>query len=339
MGVGMILATWMHWRTVAQIGAIFSLVGGIVITRAPKTNLYNNTKHQKPTKKMITPVDVEEKDDKDKYHIQEGGEDDDEVDFYCSTVTDSLRRILGKPRFWMLALSYGTTFLAGGLDRILGTFYLQVVPNISPAVCGGLTLSIALGLMHGLVVNSQHFTELQSPQARKRFLSLLYLVAVLATAGLAVVASGDVHAWLPHNGILRTSLIFFFSGAMASTMAFQFYQLPPMIAQSLFGQDKAVCISLLDGCGFLFSAPIFAATSHFIPNYGWASAWIMFALLFGVTGAIMVQSLGPVLQSSATEADFDDLMDYQAYQCGNDISRVDTCTKPDNSSASERPKS
>jgi MFS family permease len=292
MGMGVALASTFHWRVVARMGAVTALLGGLCITRAPKTE-------------MPLPLQA----------------------FSFASVKDTLKRILGNFTFWLLAVAYGLTFVAGGVDRILGTFYRQVVPSLPTPVCGGLTLSITLGLMHGLVADSQTFTNQPHEAAKKRFLSICYVKTVLATVGLAVVAFGDVAGWLPPSIILRTTLIAVLSAYMASNIAFQYYQFPPMIARSMFAEDKAVCISLLDGAGFLLSAPIFAVTSQFIPAYGWSYAWIMFAGFFAISGVILVQTLGPVLQNS--NDDEDDTMDYHAYECGN-VSAHDAASQQKN---------
>lgn len=197
----------------------------------------------------------------------------------------NIRRLLG--------LAHSMAFCTRGTERILGTFYSHVA-GLPQNIAGGLTLSITFGLMYGLVTGSKKFSALQGkPEEQKKFLAKRYRKSFAATLGLGLVASFG--GFLQSN-ILTAAVVALLSGTMIANVAFQYYQFPALIAKE-FGQHKAVCISFLDGFGFLLSAPIFATCSKLVPTSGWSSAWVMLAALFGAAGVLMVKSIGPVLEA------------------------------------------
>jgi MFS family permease len=259
--VGMTLASTLHWRVVAQIGAATALAGGLLIARAPQPDVA-------PTPEA--PLSVQ-------------------------SIGASLKAILGSPLFWMLALAHSMAFVARGTDRILGTFF-QHMADLPQAVSGGLTLSITLGLVHGLVTGSKQFTALTDVASKKRFLAKRYAVSVAAALGLT--ATAHYGPAFVSSKFLLTAVIGMLSGAMASNVAFQYFQFPAMIAKSRFAEHKAIVISFLDGFGFLLSAPIFAATGKIVPALGWSSAWGMLAALFGAGAVLMLSTIQPVLEKS-----------------------------------------
>lgn len=260
--VGMTLASTLHWRTVAQIGALTAAVGGLIIARAPPPDI-------------APPVEA---------HLS------------VQSIATALRSILGRPLFCMLALAHAMAFVARGTDRILGTFFQNMVADIPQAVAGGLTLSITLGLVHGLVTGNRIFSTQTSVTAQKRFLTRRYATSVVATLGL--MATAQYGPALISSRVLLTAVIGLLSGCMASNVAFQYFQFPAMIAKSQFADHKAIVISFLDGFGFLLSAPIFAAAGRIVPALGWSSAWGMLAALFAAGAVLMLASIRPVLEKS-----------------------------------------
>jgi MFS family permease len=266
--VGVALASALHWRTTAQLGAVMALVGALVISRAPKQ-----------PHKELKPVALVEK-------VNKKGS-------WMSAVGASLKALLANKLFWMLALAHSMAFVARGTDRILGTFFHEFA-SLPHSISGGLTLSITLGLVYGLVTGSKQFAGLAHCQtSQRRFLAKRYVLNVAATLGLtALAATGGTLG----NKIVLAAAVALLSGTLASNIAFQYFQFPSMIAK-LFGEHKAVCISFLDGFGFLLSAPIFAATAKLVPSLGWSSTWGLLAVLFGAAGALMLYAIAPVLEA------------------------------------------
>lgn len=273
--LGAALASSLHWRVVAQIGAAMALAGGLIISRAPKPQPDDDVSRSSAPS-APPPLSLQ-------------------------SIARSLRAVLGSKLFWMLALAHSMAFVARGTDRILGTFFQSMAGDAIPqALAGGLTLSITLGLVHGLVTGSKQFTALSQADnnvtSKKRFLAKRYAASVAAALGLTATAQYGP-ALIPSKFLL-TALIGLLSGCMASNVAFQYFQFPAMIAKSQFADHKAIVISFLDGFGFLFSAPIFALTGKLVPALGWSSAWGMLAALFGAGAALMLYSIQPVLEKS-----------------------------------------
>lgn len=265
--LGTTLCTTFHWRSVARFGAAMAMAGSLTIAQAPGKEA------------SITS-------EKDKVPL-------------LQSIQESLKAILGSKLFWLLGLAHAMAFATRGTERILGTFY-HAAAGLPQAIAGGLTLSITFGLMYGLVTGSKKFSALQgSPDAQKQFLARRYRKSFAATLGLALAASPIGSSLLQGRSLLSAAVIALLSGTMIANVAFQYYQFPAMIAKE-FGRHKAVCISFLDGFGFLLSAPIFATCSKLVPTRGWSSAWAMLAVLFGLAGALMVKSITPVLESDNT---------------------------------------
>ena len=81
---------------------------------------------------------------------------------------------------------------------------------------------------------------------------------------------------------------------MSFHVSYQFFQFPTMVAKS-FADHKEVCLSWMDGIGYLFAAPVFAATGRIVPSYGWFPAWGMLSVLFACAGMLMMHALPPIL--------------------------------------------
>ena len=105
--------------------------------------------------------------------------------------------------------------------------------SMSPAVAGGLTLSVTLGLVYGLVTGQRKYVAAETVPLRRAFLQKRYLTSVAATLGLVVLAQCG---GLGVSPVLRTGLVALLSGTMTSNVAFQYFQFPAKIAKSKFAQ-------------------------------------------------------------------------------------------------------
>lgn len=150
----------------------------------------------------------------------------------------------------------------------------------------------------GLVSASKVFPGL-TIAGQKKFLTKRYITNIAAACGLTTVAtifSGGGEA-LPSLAAKAgvAAAVALFSALLSANVSFQFYQMPTYVAK-LYQDHKEVCISWLDGIGFLFSAPVFAATAKIVPNYGWGATWAMLTVLFAGAWTLMMNSLTPVLE-------------------------------------------
>ena len=266
------LCTFFHWRTVANVGAGIALFGWLVISNAPGRQAAEEA-----------------------HSLREP--------FHWYSVVASLRAILGSSLFWKLAVPYSMVFVACYTDRLLVPFYFEMT-SMSQNFCGGLTLSVTFGLIHGLMTGSATYTHLQEVGQKKAFFRNRYVGNVVSA--LALMALAHSGPTMIANPIVLASLVFFFSAMMASTVAFHFFQLPAMIAQR-YPDHKPVCLSFLDGFGYLLSIPVFSVLGTVVPNFGWEAGWGLLAVLFAIAGTVMVGYLGPVLDSAKFFSDEDDL--------------------------------
>lgn len=270
------------WKLVAQLAGLLALSGAAVmgrfVTEYPRTATANQVSQG---------VSISKQQDKEP--------------FSWRSIGQSLKAVCGTRLFWLAAFAHGLTYLSRQSDRILGTFF-QHVSGLPQGLCGGLTASITLGFVHG-VVSGKHWPTLAAKE-KKRMFARRYQTSVVAALMLAVTATDNVMALLPSWPWLKAGLVALASGLMASSLSYQFYQMPPAVA-SLYGKNRAVVTSFLNAMGFLVAAPVWAVTAKLIQHlsFGWAAAWTQLALLFGVAGACMLQALPPVLaqQSSAKE--------------------------------------
>ena len=299
---GMTLSSAFHWRHVAQLGACVAFGGAALISRAPGREQAAARQQTKPK-------------------------------FQWRSVTESLKAVLGSKLFLVLGLCHAMAFVARGTDRILGTFFFEMAGSgLTQSVCGGLTLSITLGLVYGLITGAKKFAKCEDLAQKRGFLKKRYLTSVAATLGLTVLAHLGATGVIVNRAVI-SALVALMSGVMASNIAFQYFQFPAMIAQK-YGDHKAVVIrydilfpflyailllcppsnmrltiflffwfSFLDGFGFLMSAPIFATMGKIVPTLGWSSGWTVLATLFGSAALLMLTAINPVLNLTKTPAE------------------------------------
>lgn len=166
---------------------------------------------------------------------------------------------------------------------------VKLTPSCSPgSVCGGLTVSITFGFMHGLL-SGKVFHSLKSVQAKTAMWRRRYISAFFSAVTLAMIAQLSLS---PVMAALAVSLA---SATMASSVSFQFYQCPAMVSGG-FLQDKAVCLSFIDGLGFLVAVPVWALTGRIVRTLGWSAAWSLMATMIGIGGVLMNQALPSILQ-------------------------------------------
>ena len=124
-------------------------------------------------------------------------------------------------------------------------------------------------------------------EGKKQMLARRYGTA--SVAALILAASAHHGVVRPHGVAVIVALA---SGAMASSLSFQFYQIPNMVA-SVYGEHQAICVAFLDGIGYTLAAPIWALVGRIVvdPSLGWSFAWALLAGLFAVGGAGMLYSL------------------------------------------------
>jgi len=152
---------------------------------------------------------------------------------------------------------------------------------------------VTAGLVYGLV-SGRAFHNIKDTTRQKTFIARRYAGAVFSALALAVVAHPAVSS-LISSKLIMASLLTGLSACMTFCMAFQFFHIPSMVAQT-FGENKAVCLSWMDAMGFFLSAPIWATVGQLVATRGWSMAFVMIAALFGVGGMVMTKAITPVLE-------------------------------------------
>ena len=168
------------------------------------------------------------------------------------------------------------------------------------SMCGGLTASLTIGLMVGLLLqDGEAFFSSSLSQQRKQ-ISKWYQQAVCSLMGLAVLAalSSTSNTILPQS--LRIALACVGSGTFGAKMAFMFFQLPSLVASVEFPAHKAICLSLLESIGFFATAPIWKGVGWMVSSsqssLGWTTAWLAVAGIVGVCGVTLVHTISPLLE-------------------------------------------
>lgn len=269
--VGTFLAGAHHWRIVSKVGAAVAMLGAFLIAQAP-----GRVHAEEIAKKM---------------HATTG----------CNSVFKAVHSILERRQFWILAFAYSMVFVCACVDRILVSYYYEMT-HLPHNICGGLTLSVTVGLVHGLISGSKRYALLETLGQKIIFLRNRYLCNIASALALALLSYFGP-AYASYDAILLRKLVvafgvFALSAAMASSVAFQFLQLPAMIAQE-YRENKAVCMSWLEGIGFLFSIPTYRFLVYVVPRHGWPLGWGVLATIFAIGGAVMLRSIGPTLEKSS----------------------------------------
>lgn len=268
------------WRALARIGAGVAVTGGLLAQglvtewpELPKGRLPwpapSAAAAQAKPKKALKPRDI----------------------------LKSLRHVMGSRIFWQVGFAHATTSLARTSDKILGGFF-QDTTALSTSLCGGLTAFVTIGFLHGLSKGRQ-FHELKDSKSKSRMLRKSYAVSVLSTVGMAMCANKWLTGIVCPSKMVLAIVAAMFSGVMASSLSIQYFQIPTIVAQT-FGENKAVCLSFLDGLAFFLSAPILAGTGQIVGrlgDYGWSTALSLLAVLFGVGGLLMVDIFPSVVDA------------------------------------------
>jgi MFS family permease len=205
------------------------------------------------------------------------------------SLLQSLSHVLGSRRFWMVGLSHSTVCLASSIDKVLGTFIRQVT-LLSPSLCGGLTLSLTVGFVHGLS-NTQRYHDITDVDGKVQMLRRSYVVAIVSTLALAACGLPQYQKLVPSS--VMAAMIAILTAIMGSSLSFQYYQLPN-VASSTFGQDDSICLSFFDALGFLVSAGVWATFGWLISNshgYGWSLGLSFLAALYAAGATLLLRQL------------------------------------------------
>mmetsp|Transcript_53760 Transcript_53760/g.60055 ORF Transcript_53760/g.60055 Transcript_53760/m.60055 type:complete len:657 (+) Transcript_53760:187-2157(+) len=290
-GAGMIQAT--NWRTVCRLGSVVALVGASAM-------YLGGGKFQKP-------VPLQQQQQRQSIINNKHSNHNNRADA-VTTATNitggqrnqsplaGLKIILKNPIFWMIGIGHSLGYLARGHDRLLGPF-LQEFGGVSSTLAAGLTSSVTIGFVLGLIKGNS-FSKMESVKEKMNMIKNSYIVSVLSTLGLALCGIHGMSKFIDGNSNLIAAAITLFSGIIASTVSFQFYQFPNLVSATVFPENSAVALSLTDAIGYFVTASILGVNTHLLGNFGWSTAWAFMAVIFGIGGAVMIRAIEPVLIQS-----------------------------------------
>lgn len=211
------------------------------------------------------------------------------------SIAQSIKAVLGSPLFWQVGIGHAIAMVARTSEKILGAFFHQATA-LPRSLCGGLTAFVTIGFVHGLV-NGRKFHTLPDIPSKTNMLTKAYAMSAFTAAAMALCSNAWVQAlFFPSQKVLAGTVAIL-TGILASNISFQFYQLPAMVATT-FGQNKALCLSLLDAVGYLSAALVWAITGKIVAGagqHGWTLAWLMLAGMFVACGKSMMSALPGVL--------------------------------------------
>jgi len=276
--LGTFLLSFMHWRNVARVSGLFSLVG-VGMARW----LIQEESHQSK-EKFTTIVEgnaITETRLKSKSSVS------------FKKMSNSISSLLRNKLFWMVSFAHSSSFLARSSDKMLGTF-IHELTNLPRHVCGSLTSVVTAGFIMGLVTGRKVDT-FQNRKDKMNFFTSRYKKAVLFTLLLALCANKTFGAWLGSRALVPTISVA--SAGMAYSIAYQFYQFPAAFA-STFGNDKAVCISFVEGMALMIGTPIWSMMGKLASGSqdGWSLAWVMIACCFAFGGSLIKGAIPTVLR-------------------------------------------
>jgi hypothetical protein len=160
-------------------------------------------------------------------------------------------------------------------------------------MAAGLTSSVTIGFVVGLL-QGRVFSKMNSVKLKMKMVKQNYIVSLLSVLGLAFCGFNSVTKMVNNSSLIAAGIALF-SGIMASTVSFQFYQFPNLVSANVFPEHSAVSLSLLDAAGFFMTAQVLAANNHVLTRYGWSGSWTFLAMIFALGGTIMSKGIQPVL--------------------------------------------
>ena len=166
-----------------------------------------------------------------------------------------------------------------------------------------MTTSVTLGFLHG-IISGRAFHSLKNVPDKTKFITRRYTLAVLSALGLAFLSNKSVISWLTQPASwLPAAMAALVSGCMASSAAFQFYQLPALASKS-FKQNQAVAVGYVDGLGCIFSTFFWGSVGKIVSHpmlgsHGWSIVWTLLAAMLAFAGGSMLPAITPILHKEA----------------------------------------
>jgi hypothetical protein len=193
---------------------------------------------------------------------------------------------------WYLAFYWHLAFFT----HVSIILFYSILTTTTAHICAALTSSVSAGFVLGLK-KGRTFSQLETVPEKVVMLQRNYRTAFLATIGLALCGVESLTLGIPST--VLAGIISLCAALVASSVSFQFYQLPSLVTRTLFSDSAAVSLSMLDAVGFFVTAQVLAANRLVLGRFGWSAAWGFLAVLFGLGGKLMLQVIPSILQQAA----------------------------------------
>jgi hypothetical protein len=145
---------------------------------------------------------------------------------------------------------------------------------------------------------------MDSIQDKMKMVKKNYAISFLSILGLALCGLNGITKVVNNSNIVAAAITLF-SGAMASTVSFQFFLFPNMVSANVFPENSAVSLSLIDAAGFFITAQILSVNNRVLGTLGWSASWTFLAIIFGIGGTVMSNAIKPVLEHAKTNQEID----------------------------------
>ena len=157
-----------------------------------------------------------------------------------------------------------------------------------------------IGLISGKKMN-----DIYDMQQKKSFLMKRHITACLSAISLCICANPTFGMFISNKYCLAL-IMALASGTMASSVSFQFYQLPTVFSNHCYAEARAVCTSLFDAFAYFLSSQAWSILGKMSSNsqlhpHGWSILWLMVASFHMVGGYITIRSL-PKIYGSMKES-------------------------------------
>jgi len=161
-------------------------------------------------------------------------------------------------------------------------------------VAVGLTSFVTIGFILGLYQGSV-FNKMKSVTRKMTLIKRSYVIAITSTLGLAACGIKGVTKLVGGNANIIVAAIAIFSGLIATSVSFQFYQIPNLVTSTVFPESSSVALSLTDAVAYLVTAGIMGVNKVILGNLGWSASWLFMAVFFSFGGVSMTRAVRPVL--------------------------------------------
>lgn len=256
------------WRSVTRIGATVALVGAM----AMYFGISPSKRKEKSTDEIASFATISPT--------------------KSSNPAGVLKSILTNKLFWMIGIGHSLGYVIRGSDRLMVPFLHQAT-GFPRHICASLTAFVTLGLVLGLGKGAA-FSAMESIPEKMKMLKRNYIRAIVSFFGLALCALNVTNGWI-QAPFFMAAAISALSCFAASSISFQFSQVPNLVATNMFAENKAVALSLVDAGGFFFTSQIFAANTKVLGTFGWSASWSFLAIFLAGGASLMMKYMQPVL--------------------------------------------